>query len=127
MKTYQKFVVAFAWMFALPIVVAACNVAFLKKADVTIQRAEGTIEKAVVTGCKFAPVVQTDLNTVLEFVPPDATAESIKAGVKVGEKVVDAICAKLEALEQAKQAGQPGFFQRLDRAVKDTTSIKQGQ
>ncbi len=76
----------------------------VQKIEQDVVKVAGDIHKVVVTGCKDLPKIEVALATVQEFLPPDATVESIKAGVIVGETVANKICAKILAAEAAKAA-----------------------
>lgn len=101
MKAFKRFQVAGLVLYTAMLVLVACNSAQVQKAQVHVQQAVENADKLVIQGCGFAPQAEVGLNTVLKFVPPDTTVAAIKAGVVIGESVVNAICADVEATQKA--------------------------
>lgn len=58
---------------------------------------QGNVQSVIVTGCQNAPAIEVALALIQEFLPQGTTATEVKAGLTLGEKAVDQLCAKIAA------------------------------
>jgi hypothetical protein len=78
----------------------ACSLLPTKTQTVVI-KGVGSLQKAIVTGCTDAPVMEVTLNMIVQSLPPGTTVEKLKAGVAAAEKDIETLCGIV------KSAGTP--------------------
>lgn len=89
---------ASACMMLAAILFMSCSQTAIKKDEVVLAKILADGKTVVVTGCKDAPIVESDLNTVLPLVP---LPSGVNSAVVVTESTINLLCTKIQAVNAA--------------------------
>lgn len=83
---------------AVSVIALSCTQAQVRKDEAVLAKVLADGKTVVITGCKDAPIVESDINTVLPLVP---LPSGVNSAVVISESTVNAVCAKVLAVNAA--------------------------
>lgn len=83
---------------AVSVIALSCTQAQIKKDETVLAKVLADGKTVVITGCKDAPIVESDLNTVLPLVP---LPSGVNSAVVVTESTINLLCTKIQAVNAA--------------------------